>query len=1664
MDHNFDYLLPTCMLRSRALGNHGNKTHQENHLFNIDTDNVFNDTLKVLESDTCSEISDKSYAEASYYTRMKVYKSPYLEKQFWADNEDYKAPWERNQGSQFDRSLQQFLEWPENCSESDEEDVFTSNFNDTVRLKHRPVERKRRSSKSRMVNQKRMVIPKLAVNSDTVHSSDSDNSIDDVGMHLLHLKSVHRLNNKHIENVIERKVPKCNKSVDSDSDYRTCSDTSSCDKIDLTFSAHDVYNESDFKSLKYLTASIVHKSDDIFVRLSQSTILNEFNHKTTKGVNKKSRTGVVTHENTKLVRTLGKKEGELENFRDLLEKAQNSLTKSQEVVEDLEERLQAERCKCKERAGQKRVVDNDDTSRLRHQLADLQIQLEEQEKLYQSKCKELDMVAHKLNIKVTTQSDNTDHSDMLQKIMGELQHLKGAVEGERHLHIDINSTHTSPNKDVPNSCDLDVVRPGPTNNRASVGGKNGSHVPVLTKSATSDECESLRKQVADLKAQVHHLQNMLKATEETVHRQTQKMKHYRNMLIENGLLSRSRSNSVSDLPSARANRSMTRKMSADSISPRGRSLSPTHVGRRQPENSEEFEKLVKNNIKLKEQVEGYRRVLKVFQSRSPSPNDELDKSNEKISDDADTAPMSFESASCVLKSWFEMLDKYLVERSESQLPASSIEVSRLRRGLVQARDALRSMSCSALDQDKLSEGRLSPDSGCSDNPTSAQNTLKESPSSSPKNRKSTSPQFTVTSPDRVARLVQNESQSRETYRHGSVIPSMGNMSMFSHIDPNTNDTSVFSTASVKSKASDLLRPELTSPPTLPNLSPRGNSSVNQPKHLHNKHLNIDQWEQSFMPKLLDESSLADITNLGQQSLIRFEDISLLDITSQDNQHNKTCMADMKEQIKTLEDIINKYEIQIRQKSQPDMDSLQQQLAELRHLRIQLEKALAWNAALEKQLIELYNSSECTIHELRSKLEDSEHCVLEKVKIITEKEKIISETRISLGQFKDNSSKAHERVKSLEDMCAQLRNAVEQYQKRCSKLQEDNKSHMEAVSRYQTRVKDLEKDAVTRSEQRSQAEALRSRIDELESEVERRQENELTYKKYLEQTRSQVTKLTGELDETRAEMDKSNSELYNVKMELENLRDVVEEQNQQLGDKTTLIDKLQTDMKVKDICLNEQDALCQDLTSKLECVTASGSKLSSQLDQHRQTCASYKKQIEEQDAVTQDLKDQVDQLRDKLAQSMQQRESQDKLLQEKDDMLKETTKLNEKYVYNLKVRYKQCLNYKKELAETKKKCEDTSVLNNTLQTELSVRQQLMENQGDMLTDDDKHKMIQQLLNELRLASLQMTKILQQNENIKQKMTELIEHKKQELNRIGGDKPGGRKSSESVDRLSFEDTGDDSFGSNQTWPLYDDLTDGLPRTDNLSSSLPLGSRKSGSRHQEDKNPLEPYLIKQTLKEVPAGGSGNQFSVPGPIYKQGITDDCLMYNVNDSPKYLQGLTQVKIDSDMRSLFAIGMIDHFEKLRKETNESSVILKGLSTRVTERLKVFNTMPALESKEYGIMKEISYAVENLRICCDSQLSLVGFFWTSELPCPNERGEFVNQKLLDRNALLREEVSRLREKLNKDSNGLQRSEDMICERLESTLNVISHARHNLEHRQQQHRPNSPYRSPSRSPRK
>ena len=71
-----------------------------------------------------------------------------------------------------------------------------------------------------------------------------------------------------------------------------------------------------------------------------------------------------------------------------------------------------------------------------------------------------------------------------------------------------------------------------------------------------------------------------------------------------------------------------------------------------------------------------------------------------------------------------------------------------------------------------------------------------------------------------------------------------------------------------------------------------------------------------------------------------------------------------------------------------------------------------------------------------------------------------------------------------------------------------------------------------------------------------------------------------------------------------------------------------------------------------------------------------------------------------------------------------------------------------------------------------------------------------------------------------------------------------------------------------------------------------------------------------------------------------------------FVSGLTQLRIVSDDRTLFAISTIDHFEKLQKQNNESHVILKGMATRVKDRLNDFATMPATEVNICSIQQVI----------------------------------------------------------------------------------------------------------------
>ena len=87
----------------------------------------------------------------------------------------------------------------------------------------------------------------------------------------------------------------------------------------------------------------------------------------------------------------------------------------------------------------------------------------------------------------------------------------------------------------------------------------------------------------------------------------------------------------------------------------------------------------------------------------------------------------------------------------------------------------------------------------------------------------------------------------------------------------------------------------------------------------------------------------------------------------------------------------------------------------------------------------------------------------------------------------------------------------------------------------------------------------------------------------------------------------------------------------------------------------------------------------------------------------------------------------------------------------------------------------------------------------------------------------------------------------------------------------------FSGNVTWPTDQDRISGeFKGLDSLSASLPLRTSCGSATEKERLSSDGDTTI----------GSPRSFSVPGPLYKQGITDECLHYNVHDSPKYLASM----------------------------------------------------------------------------------------------------------------------------------------------------------------------------------
>lgn len=274
-----DYLMPTCMQGRRA---HPWSMHYGSTSFSgSPLADVYDDSLKALDTDTCSEVSDLTYADASYYTKMK------LSRPLCGDSCESMRLVDSELGSRFSRSLKQFLEWPDpSVSAETEIDAAIRRFEcrEGLKSKRRYSEARRRSEKWRSQSARRATcIPKQS-ESDTDYMPESDH-YDSDGSDVKLSKTFSEYENINSEilrhNLVKPKVylevPKQNKCFDSDSDYKTLSDTSS-EKIEHTFAK---FGDGfvDLTHLREELVSVTRQAESFVSKLSSSKVF-QFTQKT----------------------------------------------------------------------------------------------------------------------------------------------------------------------------------------------------------------------------------------------------------------------------------------------------------------------------------------------------------------------------------------------------------------------------------------------------------------------------------------------------------------------------------------------------------------------------------------------------------------------------------------------------------------------------------------------------------------------------------------------------------------------------------------------------------------------------------------------------------------------------------------------------------------------------------------------------------------------------------------------------------------------------------------------------------------------------------------------------------------------------------------------------------------------------------------------------------------------------------------------------------------------------------------------------------------------------------------------------------------------------------------------------------------------------------------
>ncbi|XP_078326757.1 uncharacterized protein LOC111124018 isoform X6 [Crassostrea virginica] len=738
--------------------------------------------------------------------------------------------------------------------------------------------------------------------------------------------------------------------------------------------------------------------------------------------------------------------------------------------------------------------------------------------------------------------------------------------------------------------------------------------------------------------------------------------------------------------------------------------------------------------------------------------------------------------------------------------------------------------------------------------------------------------------------------------------------------------------------------------------------------------------------------------------------------------NKT----LKDELQAYEDLCSSAGIKSSPRKSPrkstdDSDLLRAHLSEIRELRIKLEKSLKDSEKLSQKLqqdmdqshssnsitnVYMYSQHQAHINELqrvidklKAQLREKENSITEKITIIREKERIIHECKV----------------------------VITEKEKTIDEIEKEKEGQKQTLVIQQRQIE-------------KQNETMRQLRDKLELQVESLHQQESKLKEQYEVIQKQELQLSQVKDD-----------LSSKETTLEKQYELLQQQDLQIDKQRELID--------------QKDKRFRALEEELEGTTT---KL-----QHLQGTVGWGG---EDSGEVRSLRDKVEGLEKTVGSQSKKISKQEQWLREKDKTNYKLQQIRDRLDDNLKKSAKEIKRLKEEMRTLRDQVQEGSDLNKTLKLELSVYEKLenTENQGWSNGDGKKSGFdMREFLMEIRHLRTQLERCIETNNNLRKKLEEhlLAKNQRQKISTTNTFYAKDMshvisKGTEAPDSLlSMEQTSSGFKVHPESVEMMRGVTD-HDSMNSISQDSCISDCASGSSSNIGKPgfgiatwPLTANNPLQTMESRSSpGGTFHRSEVMMMSSRLHQSDGDLSYHVDDSPSLLAEMTSQKVDSDLRTLFAIGKLDDFEKLKKECSECAIVLKGIEARIQERLKIFRNMSPRENMEYSTLKELSLSVENLRICMNEEKSLLACFWTSSLP-----KEGVEAKLLFQNESLRNELSAVKskysyltkfvqsaeERLHATNQQKQNMEDFIYKQLKMTTKVMVHARGNFEKNLQQY---------------